>query len=180
MSGAVRIEQNSKPSVQRPQERSTVDAKLQEAFVRAMTRGRSRDAPQIVVRDMQSSPQGVPWSAMLPTPALQNASASPPVPPALDHELTSLVERFCSEVYVHEASHSSSPRLLLALQGGLSGASAELVREGAFLRVRLRAGTDETYRRMQSRCQSLVDALTDHGARPSVIVEVIPEQGSGS
>jgi hypothetical protein len=141
---SIRIEQQLSPSTQAARERVAAHAKLQDAFVRAMS---SEPPPATIER------------------------------PALDHELTSLVERFCSQMYVGETSHASQSRLLLTLQGALPGASAEIVREGAFLRVRLRAASDEIFRRMESRRQTLVDALTQHGSY-GVTVEVIRDPGA--
>jgi hypothetical protein len=91
-----------------------------------------------------------------------------------------LLERFSSQVYVAEGSRTSQPRVFLTLQGESPGASAaaEVIREGAFLRVRLRAGTAATYERMQSRLELLRTALAEQG-RSNVIVEVVREQGAG-
>lgn len=173
MNTQVRIEQQSQQPARETGERVAADAKLQEAFLRAMTRDSNRDAAE-----SQQRAYVVPWSATLPTPALQDEIGSTPLLQSPDPELTSLVERFCSEIYVAECSRTLQPRLLLTLQGALPGASAEIVREGAFLRVRLRAGSAETYDRMQSHRDSLVDALTDQGNRPAVIVEMVREQGA--
>lgn len=178
MTTQVRIDQQSQAPTREASERVAADARLQEAFLRAMTRGSNREVSQSAASELQQRPC-VPWSATLPTPTLHDATGSTPLPQSRDSELTSLLERFGSEVYVAEGSRTSQPRLLLALQSALPGASAEIVREGAFLRVRLRAGSAATYDRIQSRRGMLVDALTDHGSRADVIVEVIYEQGAG-
>lgn len=178
MNTQVRIEQQSQQPARETGERIAADAKLQEVFLRAMTRGSNREASPSAVSESQQRAWVVPWSATLPTLASQDAIGSTLASQSLGPELTSLVERFCSEVYVAEGSRTLQPRLLLTLQGALPGASVEIVREGAFLRVRLRAGSAETYDRMQSRREMLVDALTDDGNR-TVIVELLREQGAG-
>lgn len=177
MDGPVRPEHRASPSAHAAEERVPVNDKLQDAFVRAMTGGVSRDASRERAHQIADF---LPWSAALPMPMFRDAAASrqpaPPQPP--DHELTTLVERLCAEVYVGETSRASESRALLALQGALPGASAEIVREGAFVRVRLRAANDQSLERMQSRRHLLVDALTAPGSSSMVTVEIIRDHGS--
>jgi hypothetical protein len=64
---------------------------------------------------------------------------------------------------------------MLALDGALPGASVELLREGAFLHVRMRAANDATLRLLESKRHRLVAAL-GQSTTLQVSVEVIHEQ----
>lgn len=181
MNTYLRVEQQSQAPAQPSNERVAADAKLQEAFERAMTRGSKREMPQGAGLESQR-PFVAPWSLMsaAPMPSSETSSGTP-LQQSSDPELASLLERFSSQVYVAEGSRSSQPRVLLTLQGESPGtsAAAEVIREGAFLRVRLRAGTAATYERMQSRLDLLRTALTEQQGRSNVIVEVVREHGAG-
>jgi hypothetical protein len=176
----VRLDQQLQAPTQPPTERAAADAKLQDAFQRAMTRGSRRDLSQHAASEPQR-PFIAPWNLMSAAPMpLNEVPNGPPFQHSSDPELASLLERFSSQVYVAEGSRTSQPRVFLTLQGESPGASAaaEVIREGAFLRVRLRAGTAATYERMQSRLELLRTALAEQG-RSNVIVEVVREQGAG-
>jgi hypothetical protein len=176
----VRLDQQLQAPTQPLNERLAADARLRDAFQRAMTRGASRDLSQHAASESQR-PFVAPWHLMSAAPMpLNEAPNGPPLQHSSDPELASLLERFSSQVYVAEGSRTSQPRVLLTLQGESPGASAaaEVIREGAFLRVRLRAGTAATYERMQSRLELLRTALAEQG-RSNVIVEVVREQGAG-
>ena len=95
-------------------------------------------------------------------------------------ELTALLERLCADMYVGERSRASHPRLLLQLDGQLAGVSAEIVREGAFLRVRLRTRSMEAYERMQARRAALVEGLAGHVGNVPVSIEIVLDDGVGS
>lgn len=180
MNTYLRVEQQSQAPTQPSNERVAADAKLQDAFERAMTRGSKREMPQGAGLESQR-PFVAPWNLMSATPMPSSETSSgTPLQQSSDPELASLLERFGSQVYVAEGSRNSQPRVLLTLQGESPGASAaaEVIREGAFLRVRLRAGTAATYERMQSRLDLLRTALTEQG-RSNVIVEVVREHGAG-
>jgi hypothetical protein len=125
------------------------DERLQQAFVRAMTTSNLNSANGCVSEAQSSDP-----------------------------ELASLMEQFCSAICVAEARHAQQPRLLITLQGGWLGASADILREGPWLCVRLRAANEENFRRMQAARQSLIDALSARDTRTTVIVEVIREPGA--
>lgn len=94
-----------------------------------------------------------------------------------DEELTALLERMCTDMYVGERSRTSNPRLLLELDGQLAGVSAEIAREGAFLRVRVRTGSIEAYERMQARRAALVEGLAGHTRNVPVSIEIILDDG---
>lgn len=95
-------------------------------------------------------------------------------------ELTALLERWCADMYVGERSRAANPRLLLQLDGPLAGVSAEIVREGASLRVRLRTRSMEAYERMQARRAALVEGLAGHAGNVPVSIEIILDDGVGS
>ena len=92
-------------------------------------------------------------------------------PRASGGELTQMLERMCSALYVGDKS-ASTQRLVMALDHVLPGAAAEIVREGAHLSIRLHARTEESYRSMSTQRDALIRALSGDGAR-SVAVSVI-------
>jgi hypothetical protein len=79
-------------------------------------------------------------------------------------ELTQMLERMCSALYVGEKSVGTQ-RLVMALDHVLPGAAAEIVREGAHLSIRLHARTEESYRLMSAQRDQLIRALNDDGNR---------------
>jgi hypothetical protein len=90
-------------------------------------------------------------------------------------EMTGLLQRYCSDLYVESTSSERGSRMLVMLDAALPGAAAELVREGAFLRVRLHAWNDAAFRVMSAQRHSLNVALGD--ATPlNVVVEVVREE----
>jgi hypothetical protein len=177
----VRVEHASQTPTPSANERVAADAKLQQAFLRAMSRGSSRELSQGVASESPERSVVAPGSTTMTLMTLRGASDETASPRTGDPELIDLLERFSSQMFVAEGSRTTPPRVLLTLQGELAGAStsAEVVREGVFLRVRLRAGNAATYERMQSRREFLLDALTAHVTRSNVIVEVVREQGHG-
>lgn len=73
-------------------------------------------------------------------------------------ELTQMLERMCSALYVSEQSVGTQ-RVVMALDHVLPGAAAEIVREGVHLSIRLHARTEESYRSMASQRDALMRAL---------------------
>jgi hypothetical protein len=92
-------------------------------------------------------------------------------PRASGGELTQMLERMCSALYVGDKSVGTQ-RLVMALDHVLPGAAAEIVREGVHLSIRLHARTEESYRSMSTQRDALVRALSGDGAR-SVAVSVV-------
>jgi hypothetical protein len=79
-------------------------------------------------------------------------------------ELTQMLERMCSALYVGDKSVGTQ-RLVMALDHVLPGAAAEIVREGVHLSIRLQARTDESYRSMSAQRDQLIRALSGDGNR---------------
>jgi hypothetical protein len=100
-------------------------------------------------------------------------------PRARVDDLTQMLERMCSALYVGEKSVGTQ-RLVMALDHVLPGAAAEIVREGVHLSIRLHARTEESYRSMSLQRDALIRALSSDGDR-RVDVSVVhgDEQGRG-
>jgi hypothetical protein len=79
-------------------------------------------------------------------------------------DLTQMLERMCSALYVGEKSVGTQ-RVVMALDHVLPGAAAEIVREGVHLSIRLHARTDESFRSMSLQRDVLVRALNGDGTR---------------
>jgi hypothetical protein len=79
-------------------------------------------------------------------------------------ELTQMLERMCSALYVGEKSVGTQ-RVVMGLDHVLPGAAAEIVREGVHLSIRLHARTEESYRSMTSQREALMRALNVDGDR---------------
>lgn len=94
-------------------------------------------------------------------------------------ELTQMLERMCSALYVGEKSVGTQ-RVVMGLDHVLPGAAAEIVREGVHLSIRLHARSEEAYRSMTSQREALMHALSGDGDR-RVDVSVVhgDEQGFG-
>jgi hypothetical protein len=88
-------------------------------------------------------------------------------------ELTQMLERMCSALYVGEQSVGTQ-RVVMALDHVLPGAAAEIVREGVHISIRLHARSEESYRSMASQRDALMRALSVNGDRR---VEVSVIQG---
>jgi hypothetical protein len=102
-------------------------------------------------------------------------SAPPPPPQQTSEELPRLLQQLCSGLYADAEPSANNSRVVLNLDAALPGAAAELVRDGAFLRVRLRAGNDSALRLMSAQRESLAAALGD--ATPlNVEVEVLQNE----
>ena len=84
--------------------------------------------------------------------------------PASGGELTQMLERMCSALYVGEHSVGTQ-RVVMALDHVLPGAAAEIVREGVHISIRLHARTEESYRSMASQRDALMRALSSNGER---------------
>jgi hypothetical protein len=84
--------------------------------------------------------------------------------PVSGSELTQMLERMCSALYVGEQS-AGTQRVVMALDHVLPGAAAEIVREGVHLSIRLHARTEESYRSMASQRDALMRALSVNGER---------------
>ena len=108
-------------------------------------------------------------------PVLANAAPATAAPASDD--VSELLQRLCSAIYVGEQSSVASSRMVLALDAALPGASVEFIREGAFLQVRLHARNDTTFRLMSTQRDSLHAALGDV-TRLNVTVDVIRDEGA--
>jgi hypothetical protein len=99
---------------------------------------------------------------------------------ATNAELTQMLERMCSALYVGEQSVGTQ-RVVMALDHVLPGAAAEIVREGVHLSIRLHARTEESFRSMSSQRDALMRALSSNGER-RVEVSVVhgDEKGFGN
>lgn len=96
--------------------------------------------------------------------------------PAATAVLRELAPHLCSAAYVASSSSRDHSHLLIALDGAIAGASAEFVRAGAFLQVRLHARSDAAYRLMSSQRAALSNAVA--AVTPlSVSVEVVYDTG---
>lgn len=125
------------------------------------------------LRALHEPPVSLPAAAS----ALPSSIASQPVaaePPARSSaEITALLERVCSALYVGNET-ARSQRVVLALDHVLPGAAAEIVREGLRLTVRLHARTHEASRIMSSQRDGLCAALA---ARCEGCVDVLVVRG---
>lgn len=74
-------------------------------------------------------------------------------------ELVDLLRRLCSALYVGERESPYLARTVVALDAAFPGAAAELIREGAFLRVRLLASSHEIRRLMAAQHDVLCASL---------------------
>ena len=105
------------------------------------------------------------------------ASEAPVAAAPASDDVSELLQRLCSAIYVGEQSSVAGSRMVLALDAALPGASVEFIREGAFLQVRLRARNDTTFRLMSTQRDSLHTALGDV-TRLNVTVDVIRDEGA--
>lgn len=124
--------------------------------------------------------QPLPMPAQTVFPALTSAGPafSPPRPQSHD-QVTTLLQRVCSAMYVGDSPHGSQQRVMLALDGALPGVTAQIVREGSVVSIRLRAGNEAAYRLMSLQRDALIRAVEGCGAR-QVVVEVTAGEGDGS
>jgi hypothetical protein len=90
--------------------------------------------------------------------------ATPAPSSASSGELTQMLERMCSALYVGEKSVGIQ-RVVMALDHVLPGAAAEIVREGVHLSIRLRARNEESFRSMSLQRDALVGCLSSCGDR---------------
>ena len=136
-----------------------------------------------VLRDLaaDADPAAVPisasvWPQLAVTAHVRSMAAARS---ASGGELTQMLERMCSALYVGEKSVGTQ-RIVMALDHVLPGAAAEIVREGVHLSIRLHARTEESYRSMSSQREALARALSGDGER-HVDVSIIQgiAQGSG-
>jgi hypothetical protein len=94
-------------------------------------------------------------------------------------ELTQMLERMCSALYVGDKSVGTQ-RVVMALDHVMPGAAAEIVREGVHLSIRLHARSEESYRSMSSQRDALIRALNSSGeSRVEVTVVQGDEKGLG-
>lgn len=141
------------------QNREYAYRRLNGGFGEAATAVLARDAMGAVARDMGTNSPVTPRTATT-------------------GELTQMLERMCSALYVGEQSVGTQ-RVVMALDHVLPGAAAELVREGVHLSVRLHARTDESYRSMALQRDALTRALSSNGAR-RVVVSIVHNDTSGN
>lgn len=113
-----------------------------------------------LAKDMAGSSGAVlsQFSDAVPARAMTNSRT------AFNGELTQMLERMCSALYVGEKSVGTQ-RVVMALDHVLPGAAAEIVREGVHLSIRLHARTEASYRSMASQRDALMRALSSNGER---------------
>lgn len=140
---------------------------LKSRFLRAM----EQRAP---TKDRSAQNQGVPLY-MLMTGAQANPAAAPQAQEAPKSEanadLVALLERACSAMYVNDRS-ATEQRVVLSLDPVLAGATAEIVRNGTSLRIKLLAQNADAYRSMSEHRSSLMRVLPDDENR-RLEVEVV-------
>ena len=148
--------------------RGNAESTLQNRFLMALHAPKESTADDTPsgVSDMAWWPFGL--TAERPQTTSQPlATTAEPEPSA---ELTALLERVCSAMYVSERSVASQ-RIVLALDHALPGAAAEIVREGVHLTIRLHARTDSSYRLMSLQREALSRTLgSDRRNNVDVIV----------
>lgn len=110
-----------------------------------------------------SPAQLVPSSPVWSQFAIATRALAPPVRMS-GGELTQMLERMCSALYVGEKSVGTQ-RVVMGLDHVLPGAAAEIVREGVHLSIRLHARSEEAYRAMTSQREALMQALNGDGDR---------------
>lgn len=108
---------------------------------------------------------GVWQRSAIATPAVAPA----PPPTQANGELTAMLERVCSAMYVGDKSVTTQ-RVVLALDHVLPGAAAEIVREGVHLSIRLHARTEHSYRLMSSQREALLRAVSAGDKQVDVLV----------
>jgi hypothetical protein len=133
-------------------------------------RGADRD-----VRHKAPEAMAFPYFAYHAAPAATDVAPVATAPTS--DEITDLLQRVCSAIYVGEESSVTSARIVLALDTALPGATVEFIREGAFLQVRLHARNDTTFRLMSNQRDSLHAAL-GNATRLNVTVDVIRDEGA--
>ena len=143
------------------------DPALKSRFLRAMeqrapTKERSTPNQSVPLYTLLSGAQARSTSAA-------QARASPKSEANAD--LVALLERACSAMYVNERS-SMEQRVVLSLDPVLAGATAEIVRNGASVRIRLLAQNENAHRTMSEQRLSLMRVLPDDEHR-QLEVEVV-------
>lgn len=114
------------------------------------------------------------WTGAAAFQALQPLVTTPL--PAATTVLRELAPHLCSAAYVARGSSRDHSHLLVALDGAIAGVSAEFVRAGAFLQVRLHARSESAYRLMSAQRAALSSAVA--AVTPlSVSVEVVYDTG---
>ncbi len=153
------------------------DPALKSRFLRAL----EQRAP---TKERASQNQSVPLYMLLtggaharPATAAQT-QASPKSEANAD--LVALLERACSAMYVNERS-ATEQRVVLSLDPVLAGASAEIVRNGTSLRIKLLAKNEHAYRSMSEQRFSLMRVLPDDPNRQLEleVVDVDRPRGGG-
>lgn len=112
---------------------------------------------------------GVPVHTLLAIVGSQTSATAPPPAASAPRdlastELSALLDRACSSMYVSDRS-AKDQCVVLSLDPVLAGASAEIVRSGASLRIRLLAQTEDAYRAMSRQRDLLLETLS-HDGRP--------------
>jgi hypothetical protein len=103
-------------------------------------------------------------SVVLQFAGATHAHANAGLRTASSAELTQMLERMCSALYVGEKSVGTQ-RVVMTLDHVLPGAAAEIVRDGVHLSIRLHARSEESYRSMMSQRDALTRALSGTGDR---------------
>ncbi len=132
-------------------------------------------------RDRQTnSPDVLPASSQMLQNTYSGASTHAPAEaeahtPQSD-ELSQLLQKLCSDVYVSSGDVAGKSRMYMALDSALPGAAVEFVRDGAFMYVRLHATNETAFRTMSLQRDALQDVLKK-STNLNVSVEVIQRDG---
>jgi hypothetical protein len=135
-----------------------VDPALKSRFLKAF----EQSTP---VKERVKQNQSVPLYTLLAMSGAQvkgNAALPMQTPPKSEAnaELAALLQRACSAMYVGERS-ATDQRIMLSLDPVLAGASAEIVRNGSSLRIRLLAQTPDAYQTMAAQLRGLIRLVPD-------------------
>lgn len=133
--------------------RRNAESMLQSRFLMALHAPKKAAAD-----DVQPGVPDTAWRPLVTSELPGTQLLSTTAEPEPSAELTALLERVCSAMYVSEKSVANQ-RVVLGLDHVLPGAAAELLREGAHLTIRLHARTDSSYRLMSQQREALFRAL---------------------
>lgn len=96
------------------------------------------------------------WPLATPAPATDAKLATP-----AHQEVADLLQHFCNNLFVTEAGRADQGRVMLEIGASLPGAMVELVRNGAFLHVRLHATDRKTLQILERSRGGLIENLSD-------------------
>ena len=134
------------------------DPALKSRFLKAFEQG----AP---VKERMKQNESVPLYTLLAMSGshVKGGAPAPTQTPAKNEassELATLLQRACSAMYVGERS-ATDQRVILSLDPVLAGASAEIVRSGSSLRIKLLAQTPDAYQAMSAQLGGLIRLVPD-------------------